>query len=107
MDYGWKVYNDFCGSDHFPIMLESLQPFHEDRLPYWKIKKANWQVFETICKQKLLKDPNIIDKTKHFTKTFISIANKTIVKTSASNKHSTPWFNDDCRTAICIHKAAL
>ena len=32
-----------------------------------KINKANRQVFETMCKQKLLKDPNIIDQIKHFT----------------------------------------
>ena len=60
-----------------------------------------------MCKQKLLKDPNIIDQKKHFTETLISIPNETIAKTSASNKHSTPWFNDDCRTVICLHKAAL
>ena len=55
----------------------------------------------------MLKDPNIIDQTKHFIETLISIANETIAKTSASNKHSTPWFNDDCRTAISVCKAAL
>ena len=62
-----------------------------------------------MCKQKLLNDPNIIDRTKYFTETLISIANKTIAKTSASKKKKkdiTPWFNDDCRTAICLYKAA-
>ena len=62
MQYGWKVQNDLCGSDHFPIILESLQPLHENRLPHWKINKAYLQVFETMCKQKLLKDPNFIDQ---------------------------------------------
>ena len=61
-----QVYNS---SDYFPIILESLQPLHKDRLPHLKIKKANWEVFETLCKQKLLKDPNIIDQTKQFTET--------------------------------------
>ena len=107
MDSGWKVHNDLCGSGHFPIILESLQPLYEDRHPHWKINKANWQVFETMCKQKMLKDPYIIDQTKYFTETLISVANETIAKTSASNKHSTPWFNDDCRTAIRLRKAAL
>ena len=37
-----------------------------------------------MCKQKLLKDPNIIDQTKHFTETLISIGNETIAKTAAS-----------------------
>ena len=106
MDYECKVHNDLCSSDHFPIILESLQPLHEDKLPHWKIIKANWQAFETICQQKLLKDLNIIDQTKHFTKTLTSIANETTAKTPASNKHSTLWFNDDYRTAICRRKAA-
>ena len=107
MDYGWKVHNDLCSSDHFPIILESLQPLHENRLPHWKINKANKQVFETKCKQKLLKDPYIIDPTKHFTETLISIANETIAKISALNQHSTPWLNEDCRTAIRLRNAAL
>ena len=66
--------------------MKILQPLHKDRLPH----KANWQVFGTICKLKLLKDPNIIDQT-----------------TSASNKHNTPWFDNDCRIAIRLCKAAL
>ena len=41
MDYGWKVHDDLCGSDHFPILLEILQPLHDERLPYWKLNKAN------------------------------------------------------------------
>ena len=60
-----------------------------------------------MCKQKLLKDLHIIDKAKRFIETLISIANETIAKTSVSNKHSTPWFNDDCRTAIPLRKATL
>ena len=50
MDYGWKDHNDLCGNDHFPLILGSLQPLHEDRFPHRKINKANWQVFETMCK---------------------------------------------------------
>ena len=104
MNYGWKIHNKLCDSYHFSIILESLQPLHKNKLPHWKMNTANWQVFEIICKQKLLKDSNIIDQTKHFTETLISIANKTIAKTSVSNKPHTPWFNDDFRTPIHLHK---
>ena len=100
MAYGWKIHDDLWSSDHFPIILERLRPLHEYRFPHWKINEANLQVFEIFYKQKLLQDPNIIDQTKHFTKILISIANKTIATTSASIKHNTPWFNDDCRTVI-------
>ena len=50
MDYGWKVHNNLCSNDPFPIILESLQTLYENRLPYWKINKVIWQVFETMCK---------------------------------------------------------
>ena len=33
MDYGWKVNDNLCGSDHFPILLEILQPLPDERLP--------------------------------------------------------------------------
>ena len=48
MDYRRKIHNDLCSSGHFPIILEILQPLYEDRLPQWKINRANWQVFETV-----------------------------------------------------------
>ena len=35
MDYTWKVHNDLCGSDHFPIILKITQPIHnKNRPPY-------------------------------------------------------------------------
>ena len=39
--------------------------------------------------------------------TLILIANKSIAKTSISNKHNTSSFNDDCRKAINLCKSAL
>ena len=82
MDYGWEVHNDLCGSNHFPILLEILQPLHEERLPHWKLNKANWEVFEILCEQKLFQDPHTTDQTNYFTETLISIANESIAKTS-------------------------
>ena len=31
-DYNWKVHDDTCGSDHFPIILENLDP-ELDKIP--------------------------------------------------------------------------
>ena len=71
MDNGWKVHDDLCGNDHFPILLEILQPFHDERLPRWKLNKANWEVFKALCKQKLFQDPHTTDQTKYFTETLM------------------------------------
>ena len=44
MDYIWKVYDDLCGSDHSPIILETTQPIHDNNIPpSWKInKRGKW-----------------------------------------------------------------
>ena len=108
MDYVWKVHNDPCGSDHFPIILEISQPIHENNRPScWKTNKANWQEFKTLCNSKLIQNLDNTDLIKHFTETLISIANLTIPKTSPSNSRNTPWFNNECKTAIQLRNAAL
>ena len=35
MDFTWKVYNDTCGSDHFPILIKSTEP-NSEKVPRWK-----------------------------------------------------------------------
>ena len=54
MDYGWKVRDDLCGSDHFPILLEILPPLHDEKLPNWQTGKslkpsANLQATIQLC----------------------------------------------------------
>ena len=91
MDYTWKVHNDLCGSDHFPIIIDILQPSHDNNRPSrWKTNKANWIDFKTLCDRELVQNPNNTCMIDHFTETLIEIANKTITKTSPTNKRNTP-----------------
>ena len=90
MDYTWKVHDDPCGSDHFPIILEITQPIHDNNIPPCrKINKGDWQQFKTLCNTRLVQDPNSTVLIKHFTETFIAIANETIPRTSPSNRRNT------------------
>lgn len=41
LDFKWKVHEDTCGSDHFPIILEQNDPEVEDTTPNWNLHKAN------------------------------------------------------------------
>ena len=42
VDYIWKVHNNPCSSDHFPIIVEITQPINENkRPPCWKTNKAD------------------------------------------------------------------
>ena len=88
MDYGWKVHHDLCCSNHFPIVLEILQPLHDERLPHWKLNKANWEVFQTLCVQKLFQGPNTTDQKKVFYWN-ININSKNFNLEQKEHKHST------------------
>ena len=52
MEFAWNVYDDTCGSDHFPILIQSSEASSE-KTPRWKLDKANWQIFKEKCKNRL------------------------------------------------------
>ena len=49
LDYSWKVHDDTCGSDHFPIILENSGPELDDKIPRWKLRRAKWDEFNDSC----------------------------------------------------------
>ena len=108
-DYSWKVHDDTCGSDHFPIILEFSGPELDDKIPRWNLRRAKWDEFKNSCILKLKTDANdtVEDNITYFSKTLISIAEESIPITSFNKKYNKSWFNDDCKTTIRSRKAAL
>jgi hypothetical protein len=109
LDFSWKVHDDLCGSDHFPIILESLNSTVGERPTRYKFDKADWPLYEQMCREKLQKEiiRNATDPILKLNETVISIADETIPKTSANPMHpGKPWFNDDCKDAINNRKRA-
>ena len=45
LDYEWKVHDELCGSDHFPIFLNSIASQLEEPITTWKLTKADWPSF--------------------------------------------------------------
>ena len=108
LDYEWSVCEDQHGSDHFPIVIESIKTSEEDHNPKWKLNKANWDLFHTLCDEFLT--TSLSDSTDHiadFTSSLIDISEKCIPKTSTNPKKSNPWYNDDCKEAIKQRKDTL
>ena len=58
LDYSWKVHDDTCGSDHFPIILENSGPELDDKIPRWNLRRAKWDEFKNSCILKLKSDAN-------------------------------------------------
>ena len=86
-----------------------LKTLEEDHNPKWKLNKANWDLFHTLCDESLnttsLSDST--DRIADFTSSLIDISEKCIQKTSTNPKKSNPWYNDDCKEAIKQRKETL
>ena len=109
LDFDWSVCEDQHGSDHYPIVMESINSSAEDHNPKWKLNKANWEQFHLLCDQFLNIENfhNSTDPVSDFTSSLIDISDKCIPKTSINPKKNNPWYNDDCKEAIRQRKHAL
>ena len=109
LDFSWSVCKDQHHSDHFPIVIQSNTSTVEDHNPKWKLNKANWEVFQSLCTDTItlesFKDSS--DPLSDFTSSLIDISSKCIPKTSTNPTKSNPWYNDECKEAIKTRKKAL
>ena len=124
LDFDWSVCEVQHGSDHFPIVIESIKTFEDDHNPKWKLKKANWDLFHTLCDESLtttsLSDStDRIESSKRKSwRTYVSNLNyKTPIKKvwdmvrkisgkskSASHQHLNKNFNGGAETKATTKK---
>ena len=109
LDYDWKVGDDLCGSDHFPIIMKNIGSPLKESTPRWKLNKANWEKFELLCDTRITSNiTHNNDPILEFTSILYSIAEECIPKSSCNPKHQPkPWYNDECKEAIKKRKSAL
>ena len=109
LDYNWSVCEDQHNSDHFPIIIEQNTYSTEDHNPKWKLNRANWDLFNTLCTGKLVPEnfKESSDPIADFTSSLIEISKECIPQTSTNPTKSNPWYNDDCKEAIKQRKQAL
>ena len=109
LDYSWHRHEDTCGSDHYPLILKSLQEPLPDKVPTWQLQRADWKEFQRLCLAELVPlDFSVEDPIDLFTSTLISIALRTIPKSSSKLvRPPKPWFDDECRQSIRTRNRAL
>ena len=109
LDFDWMVSGDQHGSDHFPVIIESVNNSTNDHNAKWKLNKENWELYHSLCEESLKIDKfnNSLDPLDDFTSSLLDIFNKSIPKTSTNPKKSKPWYNDECKDAIKQRKQAL
>ena len=104
LDFDLTVSEAQHGSDHFPVIIESVNNSTNDHNAKWILNKANWELYHSLCEESLKKDKfnNSLDPLDDFTSSLLDISNKSIPKTSTNPKKSKPWYNDECKDAIKI-----
>ena len=45
LDFDWSVCDDLHGSDHFPILINEIEPSDNEQNCQRNLKKANWEAF--------------------------------------------------------------
>ena len=109
LDFNWSVCKDQHHSDHFPIIIKSNTSTVEEHNPKWKLNKANWEIFQSLCTDKITSEnfKDSSDPLSDFTSSLIDISSKCIPKNSTNPTKSNPWYNDECKEAIKTRKEAL
>ena len=113
LDYTWRVNEDLCSSDHYPIFIESNNSIVEERVQHWRLHRADWEAFQQSCRESLTisqfeNEEGVDDPIALFTSKLHNIADKSIPKTStAPKKLDKPWFDQGCRKAIDKRKKIL
>jgi hypothetical protein len=110
LDFNWQVYDDLCGSDHFPILLQSAVAAPDAGVSRWKLNKAKLDDFHDLCSSTLVYED--ISSTENpletFTELLLAAATQAIPKSGkGSSIVRKVWFSDECKDAICERKRAL
>jgi ribonuclease HI/exonuclease III len=97
----WRVHDDLCGSDHFPIILEFLQLYTVPRkLPHWHLKRADWRKFETRVHLEDQGDLPVNDMVVYFNRVVLGAARIAIPQSGRNpRKRSVPWWNNELEIA--------
>ena len=106
-NYSWAVHDDLCGSDHFPLIIQSHTPLKLQSISRWKLHKADWDTYIQKCSV-LVNEQSSIHSIPEFTDAIISIAATVIPKSNSSSKHRRKsWFTWECKIAVNNRKKAL
>ena len=74
LDLSWKLHEDLCGSDHFPIILTQLNASHTQETQRWKLEKADGDSYAEICSTELVCDDVLLQSNpiESFTEILVS-----------------------------------
>ncbi|XP_066958829.1 uncharacterized protein [Macrobrachium rosenbergii] len=100
--YFWNTYDDLCGSDHFPVLINILNFTGEVAINKFYVNKANWGDFGECTKNVPIWDDNLDIETilVMFLILVIDAAESSMPFVShVKIKCPVPWWNEECKKA--------
>lgn len=102
VDYDWKILDDLYGSDHYPILVSSLQPSPPDYSERYNPSKADWNKYRnlSITTARVAETPNIDKAYEHLKNTILTASDQAIPKSKVNKtkRPCLPWWTSECKT---------
>ncbi|XP_055584695.1 uncharacterized protein LOC129737559 [Uranotaenia lowii] len=105
--FGWQIFDDTFGSDHFPILIKLEHPTPKSATrPRWKYDEADWIGYQIEVDKSLALETSLCIPS--FTKILLEAGTKNIPRTSGvPGKTAVPWWGPEVRSAIKKRRKAL
>lgn len=102
------------GSDHYPIWCQigvDIVQTVVERMPRWKFKGANWELFKELCNNNM-NEMGEIEEIEELSMKVIKVlrntAEEVIGKTKTiSRRKAVPWWNEKCSKAVRERNKAM
>ena len=110
IDFGWRVLDDLMGSDHFPIVISSINGPPTHTAPRWQLDKADWPLFRELSEisTSIGEFQSVDDAIDYVNSTLITAGLQSIPKSSGIFKRRpVPWWSEKCRIAHRAMRAAF
>ena len=110
LDFTWQVEDDLHGSDHYPILLKTVDGMPTRGVERWRLEHADWKLFRSIA---VVQGPaegfhSVQEALNHLTSRIHLAAQAAIPRsTGRYRRPPVPWWSQECQQAVRARKAAL
>lgn len=102
------------GSDHYPIWCQigvDIVQTVVERMPRWKFKEANWELFKELCNNNM-NEMGEIEEIEELSMKVIEVLRNTAEevigkKKTISSRKAVPWRNEKCSKAVRERNKAM
>ena len=108
-NFTWHTMDSLYGSDHYPIIVSTIERIPTTRPPNFIFRKANWPLFNTLTETEINPaDYHVDELLDMYTSLLLTAAHQSI-PTSKGNRMAkrVPWWTNECTRVVVERKRTL